>query len=50
VARRGVERGVCVLPSYDVDRDIREGEEFAEKLRAGAPSIFEELSGSSKFL
>ena len=27
----------------EVDQDIREGEEFAEKLRAGAPSIFEEL-------
>jgi uncharacterized protein (DUF433 family) len=28
----------------DIDREIREGEEFAEKLRAGAPSIFEELT------
>jgi uncharacterized protein (DUF433 family) len=28
----------------DVDREIRDGEEFAEKLRAGAPSIFEELT------
>jgi hypothetical protein len=27
----------------EVDRDIRDGEEFAEKLRGGAPSIFEEL-------
>ena len=27
----------------EVDREIREGQEFAEKLRAGAPSIFEEL-------
>jgi uncharacterized protein (DUF433 family) len=27
----------------EVDREIREGEEFAAKLRAGAPSIFEEL-------
>ena len=27
----------------EVDREIRDGEEFAEKLRAGAPSIFEEL-------
>jgi uncharacterized protein (DUF433 family) len=27
----------------EVDREILEGEEFAEKLRAGAPSIFEEL-------
>jgi uncharacterized protein (DUF433 family) len=27
----------------DVDREILEGEEFAEKVRAGAPSIFEEL-------
>jgi uncharacterized protein (DUF433 family) len=27
----------------EVDRAIREGEEFAEKLRAGAPSIFDEL-------
>src|SRR2546425_118829 len=27
----------------DVDREIREGEEFAEKFRAGAPSILEEL-------
>jgi hypothetical protein len=26
----------------EVDREIREGEELAEKLRAGAPSIFEE--------
>jgi uncharacterized protein (DUF433 family) len=26
----------------EVDREIREGEEFAEKLRAGAPSVFEE--------
>ena len=29
----------------DVDREIRDGEEFAEKLRAGAPSVFEELKG-----
>ena len=27
----------------EVDREILEGEEFAEKLRAGAPSIFDEL-------
>lgn len=27
----------------EVDREILEGEEFAEILRAGAPSIFEEL-------
>jgi len=27
----------------EVDREILEGEEFAEKLRAGAPSMFEEL-------
>ena len=27
----------------EVDREIRDGEEFAEKLRAGAPSIFDEL-------
>ena len=27
----------------EVDREIREGEEFAEKLRAGAPSILDEL-------
>jgi uncharacterized protein (DUF433 family) len=27
----------------EVDREIREGAEFAEKLRGGAPSIFEEL-------
>jgi uncharacterized protein (DUF433 family) len=27
----------------EVDRDIREGQEFAERLRAAAPSIFEEL-------
>jgi uncharacterized protein (DUF433 family) len=27
----------------EVDREIREGEEFSERLRAGAPSIFEEL-------
>jgi uncharacterized protein (DUF433 family) len=27
----------------EVDREIRGGEEFAEKLRGGAPSIFEEL-------
>ena len=27
----------------EVDREIRDGEEFAEKLRAGAPSIFEEV-------
>jgi uncharacterized protein (DUF433 family) len=27
----------------EVDREIRDGEEFAEKLRAGAPSILEEL-------
>jgi uncharacterized protein (DUF433 family) len=27
----------------EVDREIRDGEEFAEKLRAGAPFIFEEL-------
>jgi len=26
----------------EVDREILEGEEFAEKVRAGAPSIFEE--------
>jgi uncharacterized protein (DUF433 family) len=25
------------------DREIRDGEEFAERLRAGAPSVFEEL-------
>jgi uncharacterized protein (DUF433 family) len=27
----------------EVDREIQDGEEFAEKLRAGAPSVFEEL-------
>ncbi len=27
----------------EVDREIREGAEFAEKFRAGAPSVFEEL-------
>jgi hypothetical protein len=27
----------------EIDRQIRDGEEFAEKFRAGAPSIFEEL-------
>jgi uncharacterized protein (DUF433 family) len=27
----------------EVDREIREAEEFAERFRAGAPSIFEEL-------
>src|SRR4051794_3067577 len=27
----------------EVDREIRDGEEFAEKLRAGAPSVFDEL-------
>jgi uncharacterized protein (DUF433 family) len=27
----------------EVDREISDGEEFAEKLRAGAPSVFEEL-------
>jgi uncharacterized protein (DUF433 family) len=27
----------------EVDREIRDGEVFAEKLRAGAPSLFEEL-------
>ncbi len=27
----------------EVELEIREGEEFAEKFRAGAPSIFEEL-------
>jgi uncharacterized protein (DUF433 family) len=27
----------------DVDREIREGDEFVQKFRAGAPSIFEEL-------
>ncbi|MFI5456711.1 MAG: DUF433 domain-containing protein [Isosphaerales bacterium] len=27
----------------EVDQEIREGKEFADKLRAGAPSIFEEL-------
>jgi uncharacterized protein (DUF433 family) len=27
----------------DVDREIHEGEEFAETVRAGAPSVFEEL-------
>ncbi|HEU5117620.1 MAG TPA: DUF433 domain-containing protein [Isosphaeraceae bacterium] len=27
----------------EVDREIREGEDFAEKLRAGAPSVFEVL-------
>ena len=27
----------------EVDREIQEGEEFAEKLRAGAPSILDEL-------
>ncbi len=26
-----------------VDRDIQDGEEFAEKFRSGSPSIFEEL-------
>lgn len=26
----------------EVDREIREGDEFAEKVRAGAPSIFDE--------
>jgi uncharacterized protein (DUF433 family) len=28
----------------EVDREIHEGEEFAAKLRAGVPSIFEELN------
>jgi uncharacterized protein (DUF433 family) len=27
----------------EVDREIRDGEEFAEKFRAGAPSILEEI-------
>jgi uncharacterized protein (DUF433 family) len=27
----------------EIDREIREGEEFVEKFRAGAPSLFEEL-------
>jgi uncharacterized protein (DUF433 family) len=27
----------------EIDREIRDSEEFAEKLRAGTPSIFEEL-------
>jgi uncharacterized protein (DUF433 family) len=27
----------------EIDRQIRDGEEFVEKLRAGVPSIFEEL-------
>ena len=27
----------------EIDREIKEGEEFAEKQRAGAPSVFEEL-------
>jgi uncharacterized protein (DUF433 family) len=27
----------------DVDREIQAGQEFAEKLRAGAPSVFDEL-------
>ncbi len=27
----------------EVDREIREGAEFAEKFRAGAPTVFEEL-------
>ncbi len=27
----------------EVDREIQEGKEFVEKLRAGAPSIFEDL-------
>jgi uncharacterized protein (DUF433 family) len=27
----------------EIDREIREGEQFAERFRAGAPSIFEEL-------
>jgi uncharacterized protein (DUF433 family) len=27
----------------EIDRDIQDGEQFVEKLRAGAPSIFEEL-------
>jgi len=27
----------------EVDRGIRDGEEFAEKLRAGAPSVLDEL-------
>ncbi len=26
-----------------IDDDIREGEEFVDKLRAGAPSVFEEV-------
>ena len=27
----------------EIDRDIREGEAFADKIRAGAPSIFEKV-------
>src|SRR3954452_23825005 len=27
----------------EVDREITDGQEFAEKLRAGAPSVFDEL-------
>jgi uncharacterized protein (DUF433 family) len=27
----------------EIDRDIREGESFADRFRAGAPSLFEEL-------
>jgi hypothetical protein len=27
----------------EIDADIKEGEEFADRLRAGAPSIFEKM-------